>query len=71
MENENKDTEKKSEEPKHHQSWLGHIIEVIKEEFEELKEEAVNMNGGFPVGGRDGSNVVHTHHHTEEKQGDE
>jgi len=74
MANENEDIKNetpggKSEEPKHHQSWLGHIVEEIKEEMEELVEEAENDGGEFSALGNGHINVVHDHHdHEEEKK---
>ena len=47
-----------NEDPKKDKSWL-------KEEMDELKEEANNDNE-FPLSGADGPNVVHDHHEDDE-----
>ncbi len=53
-----------------HQSWLGHIVEEVREKFDELVEEAQNsMNdGGFSALGNGKTNVVHDHHHDHDSQ---
>ena len=56
MTNENKD-------PKKDKSWL-------KEEIDELKEEANNDNE-FPLSGANGPNVVHDHHEDDEDDEEE
>jgi hypothetical protein len=59
----------KHEDPKHHESWVKHVIDEIKEEIAELKEEAQNLNPDeFPVLGNGHINVVHDHHHDHDKK---
>jgi len=55
----------------HHQSWLGHIVEEVREKFDELVEEAQNsMNdGGFSALGNGETNVVHDHHRDHDNAG--
>jgi hypothetical protein len=63
-----RDPENKSGEPKEHKSWLGHIVEEIKEELDELVEEAQNDGGEFSALGNGHINVVHDHHHDHDKK---
>ncbi len=62
--------EKKAE---HHTSWLGHIVDEVKEKIDELVEEAQNDGGEFSALGNGHINVVHDHHkkpENEEKKGE-
>lgn len=75
MANENEDIKNEASEGKdgqpHHKSWIGHIVEEIKEELDEFVEEAQNDGGEFSALGNGHINVVHDHHHTEEEKKDE
>ena len=60
-----KQEEKKAE---HHQSWLGHIVDEVKEKMSEMVEEAENDGGEFSALGNGHINHVHDHHHDGEKK---
>lgn len=55
------------EQPKH-ESWLKHVVDEIKEEIEELTEEAQNMGGDFLPLGNGHVNVVHDHRHDNDEE---
>ncbi len=55
-----------------HKSWLKHIVEEIREEFDELIEEAQQTSPDeFPVVGDGKIHHVHDHHHDHDKKEEE
>ncbi len=53
----------------HHESWIKHIVNEIKEEIAELTEEAQQMDpDDFSVLGNGHINHVHDHHHDDDKK---
>ncbi|MCD6013110.1 MAG: hypothetical protein K0Q79_2972 [Flavipsychrobacter sp.] len=75
MANENEYTKpegSESNEPKKHESWLKHIVDEIKEEIEELTEEAQQMDpNDFSAIGDGQIHHVHNHRHDNDKKEDD
>ncbi len=68
-ENENKPEGTEHQEPKKHESWFKHIVDEIKEEIEELTEEAQQMDpNDFSAIGDGQVHHVHDHHHDNDKK---
>jgi|GEM_PF-6614337 len=51
-----------------HESWFKHVIDEIKEEIAELREEAENDGGDFLPIGNGHINVVHDHRHDNDEE---